>query len=107
MFYLIMYWCNITGALIVMFGLGSLPPNIYFIIITACTFLAFLFSAVFVKDIDAPHLIQESLPQKLCNMVRFYPNMKPLLGLIFIHGINIGVTTSTLFHLMPHTSSHS
>lgn len=32
--------------------------------------------------------------------------MKNTLGLIFIDGINIGVTTSTMLHLMPKIDDH-
>lgn len=39
----------------------------------------------------------------LLSTLKFYPTMISVLGLIFVDGINIGVQTSTLVHLIPKT----
>lgn len=106
LFSFIMNWSAITGALMIMFGLGSLPSNVYFIIVSGCSFVAFVLAGMFVRGMDSPNAeAEESIKQKLCNMLQFYPHMKPLFGLILIHGINIGFAASTIFHLMPTSSS--
>lgn len=43
----------------------------------------------------------QSAKNSAASTLKFYPRMKYTLGLVFLNGINIGVTTSTMLHLMP------
>ena len=97
----------ITGALVITFGLSLMSERNYFILITGIAVFAFCFSAVFMKDIKSTREKKDvrklSIKEIFLSTLKYYPQMVPVLGMIFVDGLNIGVQTSTLLRLIPIT----
>ena len=102
------YFLNcVLGGVVVTFGLEIMTHQNYFILLTCIAVLGFLFAAVFLSNIQ----LAESETEKtqltckhiLLSTLKFYPTMLPVLGLIFIDGINLAVQSSTIIHLITKT----
>ena len=76
-------------------------------------FIAFLFAVICLKDIRYEEEVESTPTTKLTvkeiflTTFKYYPKMVPLLGMITIDGINLGIQTSSILHLVPKdTTNH-
>ena len=106
----IYFFNSVLGGVVVTFGLEIMSHQNYFIFITIIAVVAFLFAALFIKN--TKHQEKEakeetkttrSWKQILFSTLKFYPTMLPVLGLIFVDGMNIGIQSNTLIHLIVKT----
>jgi hypothetical protein len=96
---------GVTGAIVVTFGLDLLSHSTYFILIGIIAGLAVVFAALFLPDIPDQQK-SGSAGKMLLDTVRSYPVMVNALGVIWIEGICLGVLSTTILHLVPHTDDH-
>lgn len=78
-------------------------------------FIAFLFAVVCLKDIKYEEDVETTSAQTnkltvkeiFLTTLKYYPKMIPLLGVIILDGINLGIQTSSILHLVPaDTTNH-
>jgi hypothetical protein len=105
LFKTIFSFSGVVGAVVVTFGLDLLSHQNYFILVGGIAVFAFVFSMVLMKDVkpmeDEQPVEKKTLKQMLVSTFLYYPRMRHMLMFVLVDGVNVGIMTTTLSHLVP------
>ena len=95
-----------ASTILSLFTLGLISSDAFLFTLAAISILNTLYGYVIMEEFDDSDEIPSSISAAFQKTFTFYPITKHILLLIAVEGIQMGIVTLTLVHMLPHNSSY-